>query len=100
MSTPSTDAPQQPSLQIDNANLVTPFCDAAIVRSSPDGIVLDFLQLFAPGRAQIVSRAGMSREHAAKLLAILQQHLAANASLPSQHTTGTIGFEVPEASKK
>lgn len=67
--------PQQAGGQQVNINLdQTPilYTDNVMVTGNKDGIVLDFCQrLGSTPQVRIVSRIGMSREHAKKLLMVL-----------------------------
>jgi hypothetical protein len=62
-----------------NINLdTTPilYTDNVLVSGSEDGIVLDFCQKVGPtNQVRVVSRIGMSREHAQKLLKVLTDQL-------------------------
>lgn len=52
------------------------FSDAAMVTSSPFGVVIDFGQKVGPtNNVRIVSRIGLSREHVEKLLEVLKNHI-------------------------
>jgi hypothetical protein len=57
-------------------NIPVLYTDLASVSASPTGIVLDFAQrMLASNQANIVSRIGMSREHALALLNVLKGQL-------------------------
>lgn len=92
--------PPQQQINISNANMPIPYSDFAMLRSNPDGLVIDFMQAMGPGgQFQVVSRAGMSLDQGKKLLAALQQHLGGKAPAqqqPQQTSTGTqqIGFSI------
>lgn len=94
---------QQPGLQIDNANLLVPYSDNVLMMTNPDGVVLSFMQNVQPGRFQIVSRVGMSVEHARRMLGILTQQLASigkpGAAPQAASTSEQFGFAVPDAAK-
>lgn len=50
------------------------YCDSAFVTASNFGIVIDFAQSMASTNSQtVVSRIGMSKEHAEAMLKVLQQ---------------------------
>ncbi len=71
----------QPSEQMSvNVNLdTTPilYTDNISITTNPDGLVLDFVQRLGPtNQARIVSRIGMSREHAKKFAHELGRLLA------------------------
>lgn len=52
------------------------YSDSAWVTASNYGIVMDFAQIMGnPSKQQVVSRVGMSREHAEALLGVLQQKI-------------------------
>ena len=51
------------------------YSDSAIVHSNKFGLILDFAQQVGPGQQMVVSRIGMSREHARALLEVLARHL-------------------------
>ncbi len=95
--------PQQAQLQIDNANLLIPYSDMAMIRVTPFGMSFDFMQHASPGRAQIVSRVGMSPQHAKDFLRILQANIAAlekgaaPVSPEEASTKPEFGFTVPKA---
>jgi hypothetical protein len=63
-----------------NLNLdTTPilYTDNIIVSTNDDGVVLEFCQRFGPeNQIRIVSRMGMSRDHAKKFLATFGKQLA------------------------
>lgn len=53
------------------------YTDSVYMTTNPDGVVLDFTQrLGSTTKMRIVSRIGMSREHAKKMLAELGKLLA------------------------
>lgn len=62
-----------------NVNLdITPiyYTDSISMTTNPDGVVLDVMQrLISTNQVRIVSRIGMSREHAKKFIAELQKLL-------------------------
>lgn len=98
-------AAQQPGMQIDNANLLIPYSDNILMMTNPDGVVLSFMQGIQPGRFQIVSRVGMSVDHARKMLAILTQQLeglgkTGGATPQTASTSDQFGFAVPKDGKK
>ena len=62
---------EQQQFQIMNANLAIPYADMAVSTFGPFGFRFDFIQNIAPGQAQIMSRVGMSPQHAKAFLAAL-----------------------------
>jgi len=74
-------AKEQPNQQFQvNVNLdTTPilYTDSINMNTNPDGIVLDIMQRLGPtNQVRIVSRIGMSREHAKKFVEKLSKLLA------------------------
>lgn len=62
---------QQPQIQIDVNLDTTPilYTDNIYITTNEDGLVLDFAQKLGPtNKLRIVSRIGMSRQHAKKFL--------------------------------
>lgn len=60
------------------------YTDKVQVQADANGVVLDFMQSSGSHQPYVVSRVGMSREHADKLLALLNQslELSRTKSLP------------------
>lgn len=62
-------------------NVAALYSDSVFVTSNQFGIVLDFAQRVGPtNRQNVVSRIGMSKEHARMMLNVLKKHLGGNAS--------------------
>lgn len=73
--------PQTPpvNLQIGVDPMRTPvlYADAIIITSNENGLILDIAQrLGSTGQASIVSRVGLSKDHAKKLAEKLVEHIA------------------------
>lgn len=63
-------------VKVNIKNVPVLYSDSVFVTSSPLGIVFDFAQRIGPTKDQdIVARIGMSREHASRLLSVLQKRL-------------------------
>ena len=76
MSEPLPPPPGQQQLRVDNDNMLIPYSDQAIIRSTPFGVSFDFMQnTLTQGRFQIVSRVGMSLQHAKSFAKALTQHI-------------------------
>jgi hypothetical protein len=70
---------QKPAVQIDINLDKTPilYTDNIYMTTNEDGLVLDFTQKLGPtNRLRIVSRIGMSRQHAKKFLSELSRLVA------------------------
>jgi hypothetical protein len=68
--------PGQQQLRVDNDNMLIPYSDQAIIRSTPYGVSFDFMQnTLTQGRFQIVSRVGMSLDHAKSFAKALAKHI-------------------------
>lgn len=58
---------QQVSINMDKTPIL--YTDSVMITSNKDGVIFDFCQRVGPGpQMRVVSRIGMSREHAKKLL--------------------------------
>lgn len=61
---------QQVSINLDKTPIL--YTDSVMITSNEDGVIFDFCQRVGPGpQMRVVSRIGMSREHARKLLMAL-----------------------------
>lgn len=73
---PTPPQPGQQQLRVDNDNMLIPYSDQAIIRSTPYGVSFDFMQnTLTQGRFQIVSRVGMSLDHAKSFAKSLARHI-------------------------
>ena len=77
-----TDKPIQPGVQINlNGNLPVLYSDSVFITSNPYGVSLDFAVNMGPTNQQnVVSRIGMSKEHAKALAETILRQL----SVPNQ----------------
>ena len=58
---------QEVSINLDKTPIL--YTDSVMITSNEDGVIFDFCQRVGPGpQMRVVSRIGMSREHARKLL--------------------------------
>lgn len=71
--TPTPHTPTQ--ISVDPVKSPVLYTDAVIVSSSEYGLVLNIAQQLDGEHQQVVSRIGMSFEHAKKLLAVMNDHL-------------------------
>lgn len=71
------EAKQNSGVQINIPNNVPVlYCDSVFMNSTEFGLTLDFAQTFAGSNQQnVVTRIGMSFEHASKMIEVLNKHL-------------------------
>ena len=66
----------QMAVNIDAKSTPVLYADSFFVSSTDFGITFDFAQRVGPtNQQQVVSRVGMSFEHARKILEVIQEHL-------------------------
>ena len=66
---------QQISINFDTNNIL--YTDNIYITTNPDGVIMDVMQRFlSTNQIRVVSRIGMSREHAKKFVAELGKLLA------------------------
>lgn len=81
-----TKKPNQSNISISGANVPILYTDIVFMNANEDGVVIDIAQKNGdPSQYQIVTRVGMSREHAKKLAKKLSEILA----LTTAHTHTT-----------
>jgi hypothetical protein len=67
---------QQTSINIDAKSTPVLYSDSFFISSNEFGVTLDFAQRVGPtNQQQVVSRIGMSVEHARKMIEVIQDHL-------------------------
>lgn len=67
---------QKTSVNIDAKETPVLYCDSFFVGSTDWGVTFDFAQRVGPtNQQQVVSRIGMSFEHARKVIEVIQEHL-------------------------
>jgi hypothetical protein len=70
-------ANQQMDVEVNLDTTPILYTDSVYMTTNPDGVILDFTQrLGSTNKMRIVSRIGMSREHAKKMLSELGKLLA------------------------
>ena len=77
----------KPKVNIDVNPDTTPilYTDNVIISSNPMGMVIEVCQRVGPNRLKIVSRIGMSREHAKKMVDELGKNLAITETAPEKN---------------
>lgn len=71
------DESKQPHLHLNIDAKLTPilYCDNFFISSSNYGVTFDFAQQVGPNNQQVVSRIGLSFDHARKIIEVIQDHL-------------------------
>lgn len=78
------DEPNKTNIIVGNAPIL--YTDTIFMNVNEDGVVIDVCQKTSPNNLAVVTRVGMSREHAKKFVKKLSEILALTSA--HTHTTG------------
>lgn len=83
-SAPSSDEAMRQTFMVIPFDNRIMYADEVQVRSDKNGVVFEFMQASSNGQKTAVSRVGLSREHAAKMLGVAAETIKLSAEHPVQ----------------